>query len=164
MAAGLTGERDDLVPRAAVALGRVEVGQPAVAPSRDALEDGVDVTPDQDRRARALDRPWQHARLAQIELVGLQRYAVVRPQARENVEVPLEEPPAALERDTHGVELARVPAGRQTEDEPALRDDVEGAERLGGHRRIPQREHQHPGAQLDAAGSRGDGRERTDGV
>src|SRR5206468_10955350 len=113
--------------RAAVALRRIEVSQPAVAASRDALEDRVHVAADQDRRARALGRPRQHPGLAQIELVDLQRDAVVRPEARENLEVPLEEPAAALERDAHGVELPRVPAGRQTEDQPALRDDVERA-------------------------------------
>src|SRR2546428_13238970 len=96
--------------------------------------------------------------------MGLEGDAVLGPETREDLEVPLEEPAAPLERHADGVELARVPAGGHAEDQAALRDDVERAERLGRHGRVPQREHQDAGPELDTAGPRRDRRQRADGV
>src|SRR2546422_7363521 len=47
---------------------------------------------------------------------------------------------ALLEGDADGVELAGVPAGGDTQDEPAVGDRVEGGERLGRERRVPERD------------------------
>src|SRR5439155_24549070 len=140
VAPGLAREPDDLFPRLPVALGRVEIGQPAVALRGDAPEHGVDVAADEDRRARPLEGSRHHDRLAQVELVGLQRDARLGPETREDLEVPLEEPAALLERHADGVELSRVPTRGGAHDQPALRDHVERAEGLGGHGGIAQRE------------------------
>src|SRR5256885_3718394 len=88
----LVGEAHDLRPRAPVALGRVEVREPAVALRRDALQDRVHVAADQDRRARPLDGSGAHHRLAQVELVPPERHAGPRPPPGEDPPVPLEEP------------------------------------------------------------------------
>src|SRR5215510_7850729 len=156
IAAGLTREADDLLPRAPVALGRVEVREPAVAARGHALEDRVDVAADQDGRTRLLERTRPHHGLAQAVLVDLERDAVLGPQAREDVEVALEEPAAPLEGHADRVELPRVPARGHAEDQAALRDHVERAERLGGHRGVSEREHEHARAELDTARPRGD--------
>src|SRR5439155_195666 len=80
---GLTGETDDLLPRASIALRRVEVGEPPVAARGHALEHGIDVAADQYGRPRALARARPHHGLAQVVLVDLQRHAVFRPEPRE---------------------------------------------------------------------------------
>src|SRR5713226_451695 len=89
-----SGEALDLLPRLPVALGRVEVGEPAVALGRHTLEHRVDVAADEDRRAGPLDRPGTHHRVTQVELVRLEGHAVLRPESRQDLEVPLEEPAA----------------------------------------------------------------------
>ncbi len=159
IAARLAREADDLLPRPPVALRRVEVRQPAVAAGGHAPEHGVDVAADEDGRTRLLDRARAHHGLAQVELVDLEAHALLRPEAGEDVEVALEEPAPLLERHAHRVELARVPAGGHAQDEPALGDDVEGAQGLGRDGGVAQRQHHDPGAELDGAGARGDGGE-----
>src|SRR6058998_3065047 len=94
--ARLARERLDLLPRAAVALRRVEIREPTVALRRHTTQDRVDVAADQNRRAWALHGPWPHDRLAQVELVLLERHALLGPQPREDVEVPLEQAAALL--------------------------------------------------------------------
>src|SRR5262245_6458910 len=97
IAPGLARETEDLVPGAPVALRRVEVGQPTVPAGGRPPEHGVDVAPDQDGRARLLNRARPHHRLAQVELVDLEAHPSLRPEAREDVEVALEEPAPLLE-------------------------------------------------------------------
>src|SRR5439155_858016 len=162
--AGLPRERLDLFPRATVALRRVEVREPAVALRRRPAQHRVDVAADEDRRAWALHGPRAHDRLAQVELVLFHRHAVLGPEPREDVEVPLEETAALLEGHADGVELARVPAGRGAQDQPAARDHVERPERLGRDRRVAQWQHEDAGAELDARGAGGDGGENSHGI
>src|SRR5262245_5111151 len=69
IAAGLAREADDLLPRAAIALRRVEVREPSVAARGHALEYRVDVAADQDRRPRLLEGARPHHGLAQVVLV-----------------------------------------------------------------------------------------------
>src|SRR3989449_9483147 len=164
IAAGLAREAEDLLPRLRVGLRRVEVRQPAVALRRHALEHGVDVAADEDRWPRALHGFRTHDRLAQVELVDLEADAILRPEPREDLEVALEQSPPLLEGDADRVELARVPPGRHSEDEPPLADHVEGADRFGRHRGIAQRQHEHPGAELDPRRARDDRGQRADGV
>src|SRR5436190_6608990 len=89
VAPGLAGEAHDLLPRLPVALGRVEVGEPAVAHPGDAPEDGVHVAADEDGRAGLLYGTGPHDGLAQIELVHAESHAVLGPQAGQDLEVPL---------------------------------------------------------------------------
>ena len=138
---------------AAEALGRVEVGEPAVSDRARPPEDGVDIAPDQHRRPRPLGGPGDHHRVAQVELVGAQGDALLGPEAEQDVEVPLELPAALLERHPDRVELARVPAGGDPEDQPPARDHVEAAQGLGRDHRVAQRQHQHAGAELDPLGA-----------
>src|SRR5207248_10931358 len=63
-----------------------------------------------------------------------------------------------------GVELARVPAGRDPEDQAASGDDVERAERLRDHDRVAEREHEHARSQPYPARAGGDGGQGAQGV
>jgi len=91
----------------------------------DALQDGVDVAADQMGGRGRLRRARPHHGLAQVVLVDLERDAILGPEPREDVEIALEEPAAALERHATAFKLTRVPAGGDAEDQAALRDHVE---------------------------------------
>src|SRR5262249_54865735 len=110
IAAGFLREGLHLLPSLGEALRGVEVGEPPIALRARALEQGVDVAADEDGRARALRGAGDHDRLAQVELVDLDRGALLRPETHQDVEVALEDAPALLEGDAHRVEFARVPA------------------------------------------------------
>src|SRR4030067_388414 len=64
------------------------------------------------RRAR------HHHGLAQVQLVHLEAHAGLGPEARQDVQVALEEAAALLERHADRVELARVPARGGAQDQP----------------------------------------------
>src|SRR6185503_20644776 len=99
-------------------------GQPAVPHRAGPLQHRVDVAADEDGRPRALHGAGHHHRLPQVELVDLEGDALLGPEAHQDVEVALELPAALLERHAHRVELARVPARRDAEDETATGDHV----------------------------------------
>src|SRR5215510_1046365 len=142
--------------------GRVGIHQPRVAQARRAPDASVAVGRHPDRRARALHRTHRDPRRPQLEVAALVVDRLAAPQPLDDLEALDEAADAILrilpERLIFDVAIAEA----DTEDQPAVGDDVERGELLGDLDGVVQGKQQDAGAEDHAARLGGDPRQRRD--
>ena len=78
------------------------------------------------------------------------------PQLAQQLDLVVEAAGPVAERRAERLVLHVVPAGADAEDQSATRQQVDLGGLLGHERRLPLREHEHPGRQLDRGGVGGE--------
>src|SRR5215218_3582581 len=138
---------------------------PAVGVLDRELDEPVAFAAHEHRRARLLHRrrPVHRARSAVIAAVERERPSTEQPADDVDGLGQAGEPlTGRRERQPDGLVLGGIPAGAETDVEPAIADAVEGGEGLGEHRRWPQRLARDQRAETgtgDGASQRGQGDE-----